>query len=136
MSNRPLRRFPRLRRRVQMIVDGQVRGYTVDLSAGGAKVENLRPLPLHSTVVGSLVEGDNRFTFTGKVLWVTAGVPTSNVKSRSGVQFSSIDPTFYTWLLQLIDVEAKAKAAKAAGSETPGTSTAPGTPARPPTRGS
>ncbi len=92
------RLLPRLRKRLSITL-ADARAFTADVSAGGFAVELMRTLQPGSTVHGTVSVGERLLGFTGLVSWTKQAEPRLQVRGKSGIRLTGIDPAFYEWLL-------------------------------------
>jgi hypothetical protein len=89
--------FERLKRRFQFEL-GNLRGVTLDVSAGGMNLELTRTPAPGSTVVGNLILGTQKLSFTGLVAWVLPAFPNAGIRGKVGIRLTGIPPEYFNTL--------------------------------------
>ena len=86
MTAKRERDVPRHPRRFRVELNGW-HGETQDVSLGGFSAELIHPPKVGSDVLGTIEMGRNRYSFSGRVIWVHSG----EHSSRIGIRFSGVE---------------------------------------------
>lgn len=93
MSATNRRQFPRQRRRLRVVVDGNL-AFTGDVAAGGFCAELMRVVQPGAQVNGTITLAGHDFEYFGRVCWARPGDPRIRLAGRMGVRFAVIPPGF------------------------------------------